>query len=186
MLQAVRQDLDTDYVPFIAGRQKWHQEAENLKEIDVVYFKLRESVLSTKWVLGKVEFVMISKDNKVRKVGISYKQVNEEGEGKINVVERPARDCVSVKLVHIEYTTLLDDLKAVRKAATKILDEQKVVSEEELNKLINKDIITIEDDEVSKSEEKQIPNQNRKKKKSEVENLKIDGWEEPKDRRRST
>ena len=49
-----------------------------MKEIDVVYFKLRESVLSTKWVLGKVEFVMISKDNKVRKVGISYKQVRRE------------------------------------------------------------------------------------------------------------
>ena len=167
---------NTDYVPLIAGRQKWHQETENLRENDVVYFKLRDSVLSTKWVLGKVEFVMTSKDNKVRKVGISYKQVNEEGEGEINVVERPARDCV--KLFHIDDTTLLDDLKAVREAATKILDEQKVVSEEELNKLI-------EGDEVSKSIEK-VPSKNRKKKKSEVENLKIDGWEEPKERRRST
>ena len=175
---------NTDYLPLIAGRQKWHQEAENLKENDIVFFKLRDSVLSTKWVLGKVEFVMTSKDNKVRKVGVSYKQVNEEGEGEINVVERPVRDCV--KLFHIDDTTLLDDLKAVREAATKILDEQKVVSEKELNTMMDKDIITIEDDDVSESDEKQIPNKNRRKKKTEVENLKIEGWKEPKEKRRST
>ena len=105
---------NTDYIPLIAGRQKWHLEAENLRENDVGYFKLRESAISTKWVLGKVEFVVMSKDNKVRKVGISYKQTNDEGEGEINVIERPARECV--KLFNIEDSTLLDDMKAVREA----------------------------------------------------------------------
>ena len=66
--------------------------------------------------------MVLSKDKKVRKIGVSYKQTNEEGEGEINVVERPARECV--KLFNIEDTTLLDDIKAVREAAKQILDEK--------------------------------------------------------------
>jgi hypothetical protein len=42
-----------------------------------------------------VKFDVLSKDNKVRTIGISYKQVNEKGEG------------------DIEDTSLLDNIKAV-------------------------------------------------------------------------
>ena len=186
---------NTDYIPLIAGRQKLHLEAENLRENDVVYFKLRESKISTKWVLGKVEFVVLSKDNKVRKVGVSYKQTNDDGEGEINVIERPARECV--KLFNIEDSTLLDDMKAVREASKKILDEKNIVPESELNKMFDDQIVTIEDDEnpeddnenktpdennkESKSKQKQTPN----KKKSETERLQIEGWKEPSGKRRS-
>ena len=100
-----------------------------------MFFKLRESAISTKWIIGKVEFVVLSKDKKVRKVGISYKQLNDKLEGDINVVERPARECV--KLFNIEDTSLLDDIKAVRDAAEQILDEKQVVTKKEIDELFD-------------------------------------------------
>ena len=45
---------NTDYVPLISRRQKWHSESENLVPGDIVYFKLKDSVLSAKWVIGKI------------------------------------------------------------------------------------------------------------------------------------
>jgi len=46
---------NTDYVPLIARRQKWNAETDNLVPNDIVYFKLRDSAMSSKWLIGKVE-----------------------------------------------------------------------------------------------------------------------------------
>ena len=44
-----------DYIPLIANRQKWHFEEENLRENDIIYFKLKDSPLGANWLIGKVE-----------------------------------------------------------------------------------------------------------------------------------
>ena len=64
---------NTEYVPLIMDRQKWLKEEEDLKENDIVYFKLTDSALAADWRLGKVEFVKQGRDGKVCEVGISYK-----------------------------------------------------------------------------------------------------------------
>ena len=113
-----------DYVPLIANRQKWHDSDENLSENDVVFFKLRDSPLSARWLIGKVEGVTFSKDGKVRKVDVGYKYDTENGSREFRVVERPARECV--KIWNVEDTTLLDDIRAVREASQKILGNNQV------------------------------------------------------------
>ena len=90
---------NVDYVPLIADRQKWHFEVDNLKENDIVYFKLKDSAISSTWLIGKVEFIVLSRDGKVREVGISYRHDTESGERKFSIVERPVRECV--KLLNI-------------------------------------------------------------------------------------
>ena len=129
---------NTDYIPLIAQRQKWFSEDDDLKENDVVYFKLTSSALSSKWHIGKVEYVLPSRDMKARKVGISYKHDTEDGSRKMSIVDRPIRQVV--KLCDIEDTSLLDDITAVRNAAKKIIDDRKVITQEEVQ-----EIITIKD-----------------------------------------
>ena len=45
----------------------------------------------------------------------------------------------SFKLFNIEDTSLIDDIEAVRKASAKILDDQRVVSETELEEIAEKE-----------------------------------------------
>ena len=201
---------NTDYIPLIAKRQKWHFEEEDLKGNDICYFKLTDSVLSTKWLIGKVEFVTKSKDKKVRRVGISYRFKNEDGETKFNVVERPSREVV--KLMNIDDTSLLDDIKAVQEAAKKILDNKKIVPDHELDKIIDMvpteekiiDIVPTEEKTIDSNKPDDDTKKNRKpdeetntsteeiktpkkpvKRKSELEKLKIENWEEPVGKRKS-
>ena len=54
------------YVPLIAKSQKWFVGDEDLNEQDIVYFKLRDSVMSSEWIIGKIEQTFKSKDGKVR------------------------------------------------------------------------------------------------------------------------
>ena len=121
---------NVDYVPLIAQRQKWHFEQDNLKENDIVYFKLKDSAISSEWHIGKVEFVVPSKDENVREIGISYKYDTEEGVRKFSVVTRPIREVV--RIMNIDDTTLLDDIRSVQKEAKRIFDTKKIVSGEEL------------------------------------------------------
>ena len=107
------------YIPLLAKRSKWHDEDENLKENDVIYFKIKDSVLSSKWLIGKVETPIFSPDGKVRKVLVSYKFDTEQGTREFRTVERPVRECV--KLWNIEDTTLFEEIEQVRNASKEIL-----------------------------------------------------------------
>ena len=82
---------------------------------DVVYFKLRDSSLHSKWVIGKVEYVVPSRDGKVRTVGIGYKFDTIAGERIFQIVERPVREVV--KLMHIDDTSIFYDIKDVHNQA---------------------------------------------------------------------
>ena len=187
---------NVDYIPLIAQRQKWHAETENLVENDVVYFKLTDSKLAQKWLIGKVEFVNISKDGKARTVGVSYKHDTEDGERKFSIVERPVRECI--KLMNIEDTSLLDDIKAVQKASQEFLDKDKIIPQHLMDRAFDDDSTTddlqadetkehIEDEDTPplNDEPVQISRNERKKKKSEVEKLKIDNWVPPRSAKRT-
>ena len=71
--------------------------------------------------------MVLSKDNKVRTIGISYKNKTDEGKVKFNVVERPVRECV--KLLNIEDTHFLDDIEKVRQESTKVINSRKIVND---------------------------------------------------------
>ena len=116
-------------------RQKWHEEEENLQENDVIYFKLKDSKLAQKWHIGKVEYVNISKDEKVRTVGVSYKYDTENGERKFSIVERPVREII--KLFNIEDTSLLEDIAAAQKMALEILDSEKILPKAQIEDILN-------------------------------------------------
>ena len=191
---------NTDYIPLIARRQKWFSNDDDLKENDIVYFKLTTSAISSRWHIGKVEYVIPSRDMKARKVGISYKHDTEDGSRKMTIVDRPVRQVV--KLCDIEDSSLLDDITAVRNAAKKIIDERRIVPESEFKEVDKpEEIITIEDsgdddidtvpstddvidiipsgDETSETKQKIKP----KKRKTEVEKLRIENWNPPSGKR---
>ena len=103
---------NNDYVPLISKRQKWHEGDEDLVAEDIVYFKLKDSVLGSKWLIGKVEDIILSKDGKVRKIIVGYKYDTEQGDRQFRLVERPVRECI--KLFNLEDTTLFDEIERVR------------------------------------------------------------------------
>ena len=109
------------YVPLIARSQRWFEGDENLCEGDIIYFKLRDSVLSSEWLVGKVEQVFLSKDKKVRKILVGYKFDSEQGVRQFRVVERPVREVI--KLLSVDDTSLLEDIRAVRSASKFIVEE---------------------------------------------------------------
>ena len=124
---------NTDYIPLIARRQKWFSEEEDIIEHDVVYFKLKDSAISSKRPIGKVEYVLPTRDKKTRNVGISYKHDTEDGSRKMSIVDRPVREVV--KLCNIEDTSLLDDISVVRNVAKKIIDERNIVPQSEFDEI---------------------------------------------------
>ena len=110
------------YVPLLSKRSKWHDGDVDLCENDIIYFKLTDSALASTWLVGKVESIVKSKDGRVRKVLVGYKFNTEQGTREFRVVERPARECV--KLMSVDDTTLLDDIREVREAAEAILGDE--------------------------------------------------------------
>ena len=114
----------------LMGRAKWHFNKENLRLGDIVYVKLTESKLSANWVLGKVEQVNIGSDGCVRQAVIAYKHTDSDdpSDWTNRVVERPVRNIV--KLLHIEDTFLMDDIKAVHEMSKEILKKQNISYEE--------------------------------------------------------
>ena len=70
-------------------------------------------------------------DNRTRTVGIGYKYKLEKGERIFKTVERPVREIV--KLLNIDDTSLLDDIKSVQNHARKLFDTQKLVSTDEID-----------------------------------------------------
>ena len=114
------------YIPLIMERQKWHLKQENLKEGDIVYFKLTESKMSACWRIGKVEEVKLGRDGCVRQVTISYKDTSADHpeDWSHRTVDRPVRNIV--KLFHLDDTCLMDDIKAVLDLAEKIQEKQKI------------------------------------------------------------
>ena len=113
---------NTSYIPLVMDRPKWHLEDDSMRTDDLVYFKLTDSKLSADWRLGKVEYVNIGRDGKVREIGISFKNMDEDGNWKHSVVERPVR--AVVKLMNIEDTSIIENMKKVEELVKIILDKK--------------------------------------------------------------
>ena len=114
-------------------------EDDDLNENNVVYIKITSDALSF-----KVEYIIPSRDMKAWKVAISYKHDTEDGYRKMAIVERPVRQVA--KLCDIEDSSLLDDINALRNTAKKIIDDRKIVPENEIKKAYKpEETITIED-----------------------------------------
>ena len=98
------------YVPRLIYRpSKWNKDDENLKKGDLVYFKKDPGTqLSSKWVIGMIDEVLVSRDGKARKVAVKY--VNEN-ENKPRITERATRSLV--KIYDIEEYVLQEDLAEV-------------------------------------------------------------------------
>ena len=86
--------------------------------------------MDAKWVVGKVENVIPSRDKKIRTVEIGYKYDSENGERVFKTVERPVRQIV--KLMEVNDTSLLDDIKNVQMEAKKLFDSHKLVTPDEI------------------------------------------------------
>ena len=113
---------NTSYIPLVMDRSKWHLEDESLRTDDLVYFKLTDSKLAADWRLGKVEYVNIGRDGKVREIGISFKTMDDDGDWKHSVVERPVR--AVVKLMNIEDTSIIENMKKVEELVKIILEKE--------------------------------------------------------------
>ena len=101
-------------------------------ENDIVMFKLRESELSTVWVMGIIEQVRKGRDGLARECTIAYKSVGSSDQDLC--VERPVREIV--KLFHIEDTSLLQDIENARKIAVDALKEKNMIVNEENSRSI--------------------------------------------------
>ena len=176
---------NTQYLPLVMNRQKWHFKAENFKPGDVVYFKITESKMHANWKLGKVEEVKLGQDGYVREATISYKDVssNEPDDWMYRTVVRPVRNMV--KLFNVEDTTLMDDLNKIQSLAKEILDKNKISYEEnqsgtELDNNTNPfDETRVDDEAVVEDTPPSLDIKKRKKRKSEIDKLKIEmkGWD---------
>ena len=66
------------HVPKLMIQPKWFKSDEDLKKGDVVIFLKSESSLVSNYQYGMIETVQLSKDNKIRKVHIRYRNHNEK------------------------------------------------------------------------------------------------------------
>ena len=111
---------NTVYVPQILERQKWFDNSVDLMVDDIVLFKLRDSDISTEWVLGKVELVRMGRDGRGRECIILYKSIGSTD--RMMTVERPVREVV--KLFNIEDTSLFKDIAKAKELAETVLEEE--------------------------------------------------------------
>ena len=66
------------YLPKVMNKRKWHNHKENMKQGDIVYFKLTESKMSANWRIGKVDDVKFGTDGYVRQVTVAYKDTSHD------------------------------------------------------------------------------------------------------------
>ena len=120
------QVFNEHYLPLLLDRQKWHFASENLVPNDIVYFKLRESEMSSLWVVGKVEEVDVGRDGFVREATISYRDTSSDDpqDWAHRTVSRPIRNMC--KLFNIDDTCFMDTLNDVFKLAEKVLSSDDI------------------------------------------------------------
>ena len=73
-----------------------------------------------------MEYIIVSKDKKVRTNGVSYKHNTESDKKEFRIVECPVRQVI--KLMNIEDTTLIQDIRKVHESAKLKIRDQKLVN----------------------------------------------------------
>ena len=65
-------------VPKLMKQPKWFKVERDLKEKDLVYFKKKDSPISSTWKIGQVDQVIASRDGLIRRVIIKYYNYKED------------------------------------------------------------------------------------------------------------
>ena len=73
-----------DYFPGLIAQEKWHTEKRNVSLNDVVLVKDGKSFRG-EWRLARVTKIIESKDGKVRKVEVSYRNLDSTSQAFISV-----------------------------------------------------------------------------------------------------
>ena len=68
-----------NYLPMAAEYKKWHNQEDNLQDNNIVLFKIEDSVLASVWKIGKVDTIVMGRDNLVHVISISYKVRGQGG-----------------------------------------------------------------------------------------------------------
>ena len=94
------------YVPNLIYLPEWHKGDVDLKEGDLVYMqKEADNVLSSKWIMGVVDQVILGRDKRVRRVIVKYQNHQED---KPRLTDRSVRKLV--KIYDIDEYVLQDDV----------------------------------------------------------------------------
>ena len=106
-------------IPNLVMQQKWFKNETDLAVGDLVYFRKTDSELGEgDWCVGLIDQVIPSKDMKIRKVIVKYRNTNEDFD---RFSKRNSRKIV--KLWNVEDESVWDDLSWVQQ---KIVEFQKV------------------------------------------------------------
>lgn len=94
-----------NHVPKLMLQPKWFKSNDNIRIGDVVIFLKNDSPLCNTYQYGMVHSVDVSKDGKVRKVEIKYRNANENTS---RLTFRAVRDIVIIH--HIDETSVFEQL----------------------------------------------------------------------------
>ena len=97
-------------VPKLMKQPKWFKVERDIKEKDLVYFRKKDSALSSDWKIGQVDQIVAGRDGLVRRVIIRYFNHNEDHP---QFTDRSVRTIV--KLWSVEDACLMDDLMELQR-----------------------------------------------------------------------
>ena len=98
----------SSHVPTLLNQQKWFKSEKDLQPGDVVLFLKNDKELSTVYQYGIVDSVDKTRDNKVRKVHVRYRNANEDTD---RTTFRAARSLVVIK--RADESSIMDELGQV-------------------------------------------------------------------------
>ena len=96
------------HVPTLLNQQKWYKSEKDLQPGDIVLFLKDESELSSTYQYGIVESVEETRDGKVRKVNVRYRNANENTS---RTTYRAARSLVLIR--RADESSIMDELGQV-------------------------------------------------------------------------
>ena len=111
-------------MPKLIRQPKWFKVDRDLKEQDLVYFKKKDSPISSTWTIGQVDQVIASRDGVVRRAVIKYFNPKENHP---QFTDRSVRKIV--KLWSLDESCLFDDLGELQKR----YDNRSVSGEKDAN-----------------------------------------------------
>ena len=106
-------------VPMLMKMHKWFDGKAMLRVGDIVYFRKRESELSSKWTVGKVTEIVKSKDDVVRRCTVQYQNSSEDNP---RYTDRAARSLV--KLFNIDDVNWQQEMDLVEKLIEEVDDKK--------------------------------------------------------------
>ena len=124
-------------VPKLINQPKWFKVDRDLKEKDLVYFKKKDSPISSSWKIGQIDQVIASRDGLIRRVVIKYYNDKED---QPQFTDRAVRSVV--KLWSIDEACIIDDLGELRRRLEKGNDDDQAEAEQARGEGMSKQTVT--------------------------------------------